>query len=672
MAATSPLIAGRQAGTRPLVGAALLAVAGLWFSLGAHATLELQDEGHIVYPSWLVARGAVPHLDFGHLYGPSLFVFNGALLRVFGEDLAVIHASLVVLRAVIALLVFLLARRAARPPFAAAAFVLSLAAWGGPLWFVNTPYANHYALALGLFAAWLVTGPRGWSTQRLFAAGLCCGWAATFKQTVGGFCLLALLAYALAEPPRAAGRAATSRGAVSRVPGGRELALVGMALAVLTLVGRRLASPSTLVIAGPLTLTLAALALCERRGNRGREPRPLPVREIAALGLGAALPLAALAASYARLGALGALVRSAIGLPALQAQHWFIPLAPPTLPGALAGIASIALVAAVRGPRHRDAGTTARLLPGAIAVAAVAGIAVATILDPQPHGPPQAGGGTWAWDYFPALAWLGPAIAWGGAAAVLAATSRGDTADGAARRPEVLLLLFAGGALLACYPAADIWHLFFVLPGLLPLSAWLLDRLATGEASPAVRRSAAAALGSVLLVAAGLPIAGTTLARVAAPPSGPGFARATGIRDPSPANADAALLVERLAALPADRRVLLVPNRQMILFLAARRSAMEPEGGILYLLGAGLVPVDAARRLVDEDAVIARLAHLRPLVVDSPEDPVGGRFAVWLPRVAAWIKRHYRGIGRVGGYRLLEWAPLGDAPGKNGKGQPAR
>src|SRR5262245_48282692 len=176
--------ARRRRTLRALELAALFALAAGYFALGAPLTLEWTDEGQIVYPSWRVAQGAMPYRDFHHVYGPSLFYLNGALLRLFDADLAVVRASLVALRAAIAVLAYVLASRLATRPWALAAWLLTVAVFGAPWWIFNTPYANHYALACtcaGLLAYLAAPGtPRGagW-------AGLCVGVAATFKQTNG-------------------------------------------------------------------------------------------------------------------------------------------------------------------------------------------------------------------------------------------------------------------------------------------------------------------------------------------------------------------------------------------------------------------------------------------------------------------------------------------------------
>src|SRR5262249_46380133 len=85
-----------------LAVAAIVRVAAVGFWPGLWLSLEWVAQGQIVYGAWRVARGDLPYRDFVHMYGPSLFFLNGALLRWFGEDLAVIRIALLVVKALLA------------------------------------------------------------------------------------------------------------------------------------------------------------------------------------------------------------------------------------------------------------------------------------------------------------------------------------------------------------------------------------------------------------------------------------------------------------------------------------------------------------------------------------------------------------------------------------------
>src|SRR5207249_791576 len=92
--------------------AALGGLAALYFHGTVMSTIELMDEGQVVYSSWRVAEGEMPYVGFHQLYGPSVFFVNGALLKLFGVDLRVIRLSLVALKALVAVLAYVRTRLA--------------------------------------------------------------------------------------------------------------------------------------------------------------------------------------------------------------------------------------------------------------------------------------------------------------------------------------------------------------------------------------------------------------------------------------------------------------------------------------------------------------------------------------------------------------------------------
>src|SRR5215475_6599118 len=176
----------------------LFAVAAAYFALGCTLTLEWADEGHLIYQSWRVSNGALPYRDALHLYAPSVFLVNGLLLHLFGPQLLVIRASLVLLKAVLAALVYQSARQLASWPFALAVYALFVAMWGAPMWLFNAPYASHYAVVVVLVGVLAFLQLRQRAPLRACAlAGVCFGVATTFKQTSGFFAFAAFVLYLL-------------------------------------------------------------------------------------------------------------------------------------------------------------------------------------------------------------------------------------------------------------------------------------------------------------------------------------------------------------------------------------------------------------------------------------------------------------------------------------------
>jgi hypothetical protein len=127
-----PALAARRSRAPGDVVVALLAAACFWPSI--RLGLEWVDQGLTVYPIWLVARGALPYRDFHHLYGPSLFFLNGALMHWFGEDLLVLRLSLLAVKVGLAVLLFRLSRSLARPTIALGVTAWWIAVWCSPLW----------------------------------------------------------------------------------------------------------------------------------------------------------------------------------------------------------------------------------------------------------------------------------------------------------------------------------------------------------------------------------------------------------------------------------------------------------------------------------------------------------------------------------------------------------
>src|SRR6267143_3799442 len=151
-----------------------LAIAAAWYFHGSIGYgLGWVDEGQTVYPSWEVAEGAVPHVSFRQMYGPSVFFLNGALLALFGPDLRVIRLFLLAVKVLVAVLVLALSSRVARLPVALAASAVVVAVWGMPAWFFNAPYASYYATALCLAALLVFT--RGPTRGRAVLAGFLLG-----------------------------------------------------------------------------------------------------------------------------------------------------------------------------------------------------------------------------------------------------------------------------------------------------------------------------------------------------------------------------------------------------------------------------------------------------------------------------------------------------------------
>lgn len=600
----------------------VLALAAAYFTLGFSGPMELVEEGMLVYPASLIAQGALPYRDFHLAYAPGSLAFNGALLALFGPDLLVVRLGLLAVKAVVAALLYALGRRVADRPAALLATLPMVVVWGLPVWVFNTPYASHYGMALGLGAALLLAGRP--TLARAAAAGLLVGVAATVKQTLGAFFAGGMaLAVVLGAPPVPflPAPARLLRGLV-------WVALAAVAVLPVAYVWRDLPAWSPALLGGPLVLGAVTAARAARRDADAAARGALLI----ALGLAAALPVAAMVAFFAAHGVLGALIFDTAG-GLLSLLRWYVPLPrPPVSAAALLAAAVAFLLAARMASLGRWAATAG--WGGAAAAAVIAFVGLV-------HG---AGGAAMA-ALLALVNWLPVGLLWGTAPVLI---RRRATAPAALP----LIWCLAAAALVQLYPAADLPHAANVLPAVLPLLAFALQRGIDAEGGHRGLRTGAAVVVIALLVAPGVGLLAANRGSGEA-----AFARATAVHPVGARAAATAELARRLAAEPAPTPVWMVGAEQMLYFLADRRSALPREEMTLYFIAAGLLPEpEAVARLIDETAVIDTLRRTRPLIVDEPGGMTAGRVRAALPRVAAFVARHYLPAERIGPYQVLRWS----------------
>jgi hypothetical protein len=238
--------------------AALVLAAGVAAQLAIHdRSVVPVDEGQLAAIADRLARGEVLYRDIYTGIFPGVYHAAAALLAVFGDDLLVLRRAQLAVNAATALLLWLVARRVARPAFAALApaLYLELVVFDFPgLSMLNySPLAMLFALA----ALWAVLR---WQERGRFAdavaAGLCLGLCGLVKQNFGALAGLAVLV-GLAAGSRAAAAGAGSR-ALSR-------ALAGVALGGTAVVAPALLAFAAAGALGPLVdatlLTLGASQL---------------------------------------------------------------------------------------------------------------------------------------------------------------------------------------------------------------------------------------------------------------------------------------------------------------------------------------------------------------------------------------------------------------------------
>ena len=618
------------------VGVGLAAAA--YFSLGIGLTLEWSDEGQIVYPAWRVARGALPYRDFLHLYGPALFLTNGALLHSFGADLRVLRTALVVVKALAIALAYVAARLLAPRPFALAAAALLTAIWGAPIWVFNAPYANHYAMALVLAGLVCVAGLPQRRLAPSVLAGLFCGAAATFKQTAGLFAYIGVGLALLQRTAEDASDAPAARDVVVRLVRLGFLAVSGglatVYLAPANSVGNALA------LASPLAAVLAVSAIRELRSRGGPDYRRGAL-QLTAASAGFATPLVACAVFFAAHGALRELLfNTGTGLPHLV--HWFDPIA---MPPARAWVLAITTVAgcALLTSQRRGGRSLALIALGA------SGALVAVALS-RGDAPNLALRGL-------TILLFGSAW-WGVAAAFAARLPRGLAAVvGEAehvRALEILGLASVTGVLLL-YPAADVPHVLMAWPLFTPMVAHLLWRWWTAAARGVESRGrfALGAVAAVLIAALAAPFAGDLVLQRARPVQSPNLARAGGVAIVDATSAEAAHVLDYLARQPSGP-ILVLSDQQMMYFLAGRDSVVAPYEFVLYLVGAGVIRDADAHQLLGDAEFAGEVAKQRPLIIDRA-GPMATRLRRAYPETARTLADRYQPAFQAGSYEVLEW-----------------
>jgi hypothetical protein len=79
------------------------------------------------------------------------------------------------------------------------------------------------------------------------------------------------------------------------------------------------------------------------------------------------------------------------------------------------------------------------------------------------------------------------------------------------------------------------------------------------------------------------------------------------------------------------------------------------------MLSTAIVAPGAAAQLLDENALVGRLAAQRPVVVVDGTEPMLGRLRAALPALARFLDTHCESAGAVGPYALCTLAPRPDA-----------
>jgi hypothetical protein len=639
----------------PAIALLIFAAAMVYFDRTLHLTLELRDEGFLLYNIARVAGGEIPHRDFIEVYGPGMYALTGPIFALFGERVWPIRELLAMVRAGAVVLAYLISCHFVPRPFALLATLFSLAFWGWSVWTLTTPYAALFTIPLCMLSLYLLL--IGEARQRPgfhFAAGFVCGIALLFKWS-----LAAMSAYGMVIAVCAGAmlRCGSVNGAAANRARRSAPILIGWAMiASLVLIPflETLSPFDYLLHIGPihaLMCVVAAAFACRGDGPTAfRQALPLVVRYC----LGFLIAPLITFAVYASWGHLDDLIYNTVTRP-LNYRNYYIPIAAPpfasvALLGCLASLVTTGL--ALLGRRFRLA-----------VIFAVAAAALA------PFGYPSAR--FWGVEHSLARMILQlPAITSYVTASVLAVDLVRRPGRPNAAIPVIVILLFQMMMTFQIYPRGS-YNSTLMLGTLAPIIGYLAYRwfaIANGDISPPrlQRRAIAFALVAaipLLLVYGKVGYALTAPQPRELPNLAFGHPALAGIHpkpDAWPRQNLAAFdeLVSVLQTLqPTDAPVFVVPNDAMVYFLSDRKPLFEDEMLIFFLAGWKLLP-ENDRDAPSAEQIEARFeAHPDAIVITRPGNESAASLFEIFPSLQPYLAQHYRAIGRVGPYRVLRRRP---------------
>ncbi len=641
----------------------LFALAMAYLRLGLFIPLEFSDEGMIVYGIWRVSEGELPYRDFHQIYAPSTFFLGGALFRLFGPDLLVLRYLVLAVKAAICVMVYFGARRLSGRSVSLLVYAVAVVLLGVSWPIVTTPYPNFFATALCLVGVLLFLGLERRVLWGCVLAGLCLGMAATFKQTTGAFAFLAIALSLLTEERR--GETLPGPALLLVVRASRWFVLVFSASLVVLYLAPRNPWWNFALLSAPSLFLVAWLVRREFRAPPGPAHQLVAFERLLALTVSFLVPLVGYGIAYASLGLGDEILHDVFtGLPAVTS--WMVPYSPPNATFLLWQVAVGGAVASVWLGRRADPARAAWSARLSIVVSVVA--MAALLVQTWPARPEHS----WFWMSSDLLRSVPFWLVW---LSIIGMLGQGTEERGASKaaptRALVVFTLYGAMALLWLYPAADIWHVFAILPSCLPLLAHLLqsqgERPERAVPYPPADRLASAMVIGVLGLALTLPAA---LDLVRALRKGRAFdesiPRATGVRGApglySPNGRDADVVRYLRATDRSDDPVFVLSGKPLFYFLTDRVSPVQELEFVLYSVANGVMAADQGRAFAG-DRLVREIERTRPLIIDDDWDDRAQNMRRSYPRLDRLLRRHYRVEKTFGRYRVLRWqAPTDEDP----------
>jgi hypothetical protein len=184
-------VAWPQAYTGAAIG--IITACYLYWHLGYG--IDYYDTGYVLYPAKQIFEGKVLYKQIQTLYTPAIYYWHAFLFWLLGPQLSVAKGALVSLGAATAVLMYLVAVRLVPQSLAIIPPVYFLF-WGIGLH--PAPHPDWYIIFLSLVLLWAIDGYlKSESRSYLWATSFLVGIIAVFKQNMGVYHLIWLLAWAM-------------------------------------------------------------------------------------------------------------------------------------------------------------------------------------------------------------------------------------------------------------------------------------------------------------------------------------------------------------------------------------------------------------------------------------------------------------------------------------------
>src|SRR5581483_6176646 len=193
---SAPAASHRLSWRKALTFTALLVV----FALVVGIRLRLlnrpleRDEGEYAYAGQLMLQGVPPYKAMYNMKWPGTYASYAVIMAIFGESAAGIHAGLIIVNVLTALLVFVLARRLMAEWGAVAATASFALLSLSPATIGLAAHATQFVMLPAVAGILLLQRPADHqSPWRLLAAGVLFGMAAIMKQSGAAFAVFGAL-----------------------------------------------------------------------------------------------------------------------------------------------------------------------------------------------------------------------------------------------------------------------------------------------------------------------------------------------------------------------------------------------------------------------------------------------------------------------------------------------